>query len=197
MRLTEEQLDWLRRRIPGAQAAADNLVATYALATSVGPVTPAARRVAVHPRDTHLFWRFDLVDESGQPLNEDWIARSVYAEACLHGGTGQAAVAEHARLVLRAPYRRLGLGRSIHAREQQLYRRWRIREIHMNAQQDGPVVWVRSFGFIPVDQQPLWAEWRSWARRRRLDPAAVTTCSQLPEAFLSGYSSLELYKVVE
>src|SRR5262245_41975033 len=137
------------RGMPGA-VADDDFQRTYAF---THPMNAAQRLRSNHPLPgpDGVQWQIELFDATGTPLCDGWLARNAYCSHPLVASRGRGAVARNARFVLSPTFRRRGVATALYASEETLYRRWGIREIHITAQQDGPVVWVRGFGFRLAD----------------------------------------------
>jgi hypothetical protein len=95
-------------------------------------------------------------------------------------------------------FKRQGLARSVYASEAVLYKNWGVREVHMNAREDGLVVWVKGFGFLPRSSLLLADEYVRWARRRQdVAREPPTRAADYPSEFLQSRDSLELFKVIQ
>jgi hypothetical protein len=72
-----------------------------------------------------------------------------------------------------------------------------LREIHIDARDDGLEVWVKYFGFLPRLPDLLAAQYVRWARGRKgCDPEPPRQAMDYPVEFLKSRDTLELYKVI-
>jgi GNAT superfamily N-acetyltransferase len=94
---------------------------------------------------------------------------------------------------VRPQFRRRGFARALYAAEEALYRRWGVREVHLLATDDGPVVWMR-FGFRFRDPELVQRSFREWNGRRQSDDAP-SDLRQLPEAL--GSNGVDMFRVLE
>jgi hypothetical protein len=139
----------------------------------------------------------ELFDEAGAELLEGWLSRRAYPSLPLAGSPHSGPVVRNERLVVRATFRRQGLATGVYLSEDTMYRKWGVREVHLTATEDGPIVWLRQ-GFRFRDEAAVLRSYAAWANRQRPPKPAVSNPAELPEAFLRhlGYGTVELVKVL-
>jgi hypothetical protein len=150
--------------------------------------------------DHDLLWRLLVYEPTqdecifeGTPL-----ARRIIAAAPLYGRRRtRGLVALNAAFFLKAKFQGRCFATCVYAREEDLYRRWGIREIQLNATSAGPVVWIRKFGFMPRESGALALSYTAWARERGQDPEPPADPANYPVDFLKLRSHLTLYKVLQ
>jgi hypothetical protein len=126
------------------------------------------------------------------------LARKIYRSMPPRSVRENDPVVYNALFQLKHNFRRQGLAKSVYAAEGVLYKKWGVREIHMNARDDELVVWVKDFGFLPRSLPFLATEHVQWARQRRdLAPEPPTRAADYPSEFLRSRDSLELFKVIQ
>lgn len=187
-------LAWLHGLCPSAQP--DDLDVTYNLSHPLNHSRTGAVSVQ---RASRLFWKVEFFEAGGRPVLDGWLARNLLPSFPLVSMPGTGVVVRNERLHVLLTYRGQGFASAVYDSEDRLYRRWGVREIHLTAEKDGPVVWVKKRGFVPQDIELVRADWRRWCRRTGHPLEFPDDVSQLPEEFLlSCYSAghLELYKVL-
>jgi len=74
----------------------------------------------------------------------------------------------------------------------------------MSALEDGPVIWIRRFAFLPSEPEVFEEKYREWARRKAMlqqqgpvpSPEPPERLEDYPEDFLRTQAGLMLYKVL-
>lgn len=187
--LSDEQLAALRSVV--SLGAATDIDRTYSFKHDLN----AKRELRRAGHDRGLFrWHVLMSDASGVCIFEDAapLARSV-GHVRLHGERGSAGlVAINDYFALTAHNRRRGFAAALYAAEKELYERCSVREIQLIATRDGPVVWIKKFGFLPSKPGFLASAFRS--RYARDVPADV---QDYPDDFLAAHPGLQLYKVLD
>lgn len=68
----------------------------------------------------------------------------------------------------------------------------------MSARDDGLVVWIKDFGFLPRSLPLLAEEYIRWTRQRRgVAQEPPTRAADYPPEFLRSRDSLDLFKVLQ
>jgi GNAT superfamily N-acetyltransferase len=199
MLLEAHVIAWLR---DGLERAVDerDLDVTYAFAHPLNE-RRALKRQSIErpPRPTSesALWHVEFYEGAGRPVLEGPLARRLWCAAPLWSTPGsRGAVALNARFVVRDEFRRRGFAQAVYASERELYSRWGVREIQLTATDQGPVVWVKSFGFLPQDPELLAEQYRGWAARTGRPAEVPDDPKDYPAPFLSGCYGLMLYKVL-
>jgi hypothetical protein len=198
MRLEPHVVSWLRERLHCAADESD-LATTYDFDHPLNHDRSLVRQVVdrMTPEESVL-WHVEFRAPDGVVVLDGRLARRVFSSTALFASRGRTGiVAYNARFQVRAEFRGQQFARSVYASERELYRRWGVQEIQLRAVDDGPVVWVKSFGFQPQEPEFLAEAYRSWATRngRPADPPDDVT--MYPEPFLSTCQGLMLYKVLQ
>jgi hypothetical protein len=144
-----------------------------------------------------LLWWICFLDAQGAEVLEPPLARKVFAAAPLWSTGERGPLAYNAALYVRQQFRRQGFATVVYAREDDLYRRWGLREIQITAVQEGLVVWIKRRGFRPRFPALLAAEYRYWAERRGLPVAAPASSHDYPDEFLLTRQQLDVFKVLQ
>lgn len=170
LRLTDGSVEWLRGALTGPVDALD-LDATYSFDHELNGSRSLARQMH---SERDLVWQLLVYEPGGDCLfcpEGGPLARKIVAAAPLYGGSRPSTgpVAFNAAFFLKREFRRRGFGTAVYAHEGDLYRRWGIREVQINATQDGPVVWLKR-GFLPKEPGSLKTLYPSWAARNGYDP---------------------------
>jgi GNAT superfamily N-acetyltransferase len=149
------------------------------------------------PLSDQVLWQIEFFEQSGGRVLDSPLARKVFGSRSLYGERNRiGAVAYNAAFYLRPESRRRGFGRTLYVSEENLYRRWGIREIQMRAMEDGPATWIKHFGFVPREPALLAQQYRDWAQRRGLPVDPPAQSADYPDPFLSSCNGLILYKVL-
>lgn len=187
-------LTWLGEA--GVPAVENDLELTYGFAHHLNARRVKDKLEVRHEAQPYLLWwirfyerdRDDCILEDGVPL-----ARKVFAKCGLSSGeVGR--VAYNATLFLRSEYRRKGFATALYASEAELYQRWGVDEIQMQATRDGLRVWITRFGFEPMVPELVEFAYRNWAATRRTDPDPPERAADYPPEFLSSFQMLDLRK---
>lgn len=147
-----------------------------------------------------LRWRVDICATDGARVVESPIVRQIFPSSALWspGRSTGVVVYNHAFILVEA-FRHAGVGRALYDAEDRLYRRWTVREVHLQAQQDGLVVWPKlGFTTTPDRLALLRQEYTSWARRAKSAPPAVwpDALDEFPAEFLRSRGQLDMFKVL-
>lgn len=195
--LSVASLQWLQQ-LPGAVAANDLDVA-YSFAHPLNQSRELAREsLTADVDDEHLLWWMKVYAADREEIFDAPLARKVYRNAPLRSVRENGPVVYNALFQVRQSFRRQGFATSLYTAEGALYKKWGVREIHMNARDDGLVVWVKSFGFLPRSSPFLATEYIRWARQRRgVAQEPPTSAADYPSEFLRSRDSLELFKVIQ
>jgi GNAT superfamily N-acetyltransferase len=186
----------LLRQVVAEVVSDDDLELTYAFVHELNG-RREMRRILPLANRPGIRWEIFFFSPEEQPLLDGWLARFITNSLPLERGKGERGLLVHnAWIELLPQYRLRGFARALYASEERLYRRWGVREVHIHAQKDGPVVWVKHFDFDVADREQLAADWRSWASRHG-HPATMPDLAMLPREFLSRYDDLHLIKVLE
>ncbi len=164
-------------------------------------------RQQLNQRDTSFHWAIEFYDGNDDATLEKPLARSVHSLIPLLSAASEGPVAYNENFYVRPEHRKKKLGTALYAAERALYLRWGVREIHIDARDDGLVVWIK-FGFLPQEPEALQEKYGEWARRvtaRLRAEGSATSPPKLdppedprayPEAFLREQQGVMLYKVV-
>lgn len=140
-------------------------------------------------------WHVEFYEAREAPIFEVPLARRLLSRGTAHTGA-MTRVVFNATFYLLPAYQRSGFARALYDAEATLYRRWGVCEIQLQAQRDGLSVWIKKFGFQPMDPGHVFAAYPSWARRNQLDPEPPSRIQDLPDAYLQTRDQLDLYKVL-
>lgn len=195
VRLEPHICEWLRENLQ-VVVSDDDLATTYDFAHAFNAHRELAKQQTSSVGDENLLWQIEFFDANGAKPLEAPLARRIFAAVKLYSVRAKGVVALNAHLALRAGNEKQGFGRVIYAREDELYRRWGVREIHLKALGDGPIVWIKKFNFVPQRPQFLAEEYRAWAPRNGYSATPPTDPINYPDAFLSHHEGLMLYKVL-
>lgn len=195
--LSASSVQWLQQ-LPGVATAAD-LDLAYSFAHPLNQARELAREsLAGSGTDEHLLWWLKIYAASQEEVLEAPLARKVYRSMQLRSARGNGPVVYNALFQIKRSFRRQGLAKSVYVAEGVLYKKWGVREIHMNAREDGLVVWIKEFGFLPQSLPFLATEYIQWARQRRdVAREPPTRAADYPSEFLRSRDSLELFKVIQ
>jgi GNAT superfamily N-acetyltransferase len=197
--LNDDQLAALRDVGVGT-ARHDDLSSAYAFPHALNKSGALKKGILEGNRPSRFRWWVLLRDGDGRCLfeGETPLARRVgqamsLASGAVSSGSGAATIAFNDQLKIEPTLRGKGLARAIYDAEEALYRRWGVREIQIPmAQDDGLVVWIKKFGFLPQDPRTLAADYNDWPGSRSAGP--VSTPAGYPEQFLRTQGTLALYK---
>lgn len=195
MILSVATVRWLQR-LPGTVAAHDLDVA-YSFAHPLNQSRELAKEVlTTDADDEHLLWWMKIYTVDRKEVLEAPLARKVYDRAPLRSVRENGPVVYNALFQVKQSFKRQGLAKSVYEAEGALYKKWGLREIHINAREDGLVVWMKSFGFLPRLPKILATDYAGWARQRGLPPKPPDHATDYPAEFLRSRDSLELFKVI-
>jgi len=196
MILSSANVEWLRQ-LSGAEVAANDLDDTYGFHHPLNHSRNLSKQMVVTSGDgEHLLWWIEFYDVNRERVLDAPLARKVHRSYPLHSVRANGPVVYNALFRIKASFKGRGLAKSLYTAEGALYRKWGLKEIHINALDDGLVVWVKKFGFLPRLPGVLATEYADWARRKGIDPSPPVQPADYPEEFLRSRNSLELYKVV-
>jgi GNAT superfamily N-acetyltransferase len=136
----------------------------------------------------------------GEPILERDLERWLCDNKRLSEKRGRARVACRVKFYARSNYRRQGFGQYILTREEDLFRRWGAKQIHVTAMDEGRWAWTREkFGYtLPsFDLNLLKQRYIEWQRENGLAPIIhAGALSEFPKEFLlsAATHSLPLYK---
>lgn len=195
--LSVANVQWLQQ-LPGVVATSD-LDVTYSFAHPLNQSRELVREsLAAGTDDEHLLWWMKIYAADRTEVLEAPLARKVYRNLPLRAARENGPVVYNALFQVKHGFKRQGFARSVYAAEGALYKKWGVKEIHMNARDDGLVVWMKGFGFLPRSLPLLAAEYVRWARQRpnvAQEPPALA--ADYPPEFLRSRDSLELFKVIQ
>jgi len=118
----------------------------------------------------------------------------------LLGQAGRSKVAVRVKFYVRRNFRQKGLATYIVGREENLFRRWGAKEIHVFAMDLGRWIWTREkfrYSIPPFDFGLMQQRYREWQRAMGVSNIRVATClSDFPKEFLlsSAVGTLPLFK---
>jgi hypothetical protein len=199
MLLEAHVVTWLREGLRGPVDERD-LDRTYAFEHPLNAQREIARQSIQRPPGApeSFLWHVRFYVSVGQEVLNGPLARKLYPRAALWSDPGtRGVVAYNARLVLREELRGRGFARSVYTSEHDPYSRWGVREIQTRAEDQGPLVWVKAFGFQPKQPELLAEQYRAWAIRNARPAEPPSDPRQYPAPFLSTCHGLMLYKVLE
>ena len=107
--------------------------------------------------------RIDIFSSTGDKINETYIEREYYEDYELRGTRELklGKVALHQTFFLKEMYQRLGLATSFFWKEINIYRDNGFKEIHLDAVEDGVIVW-RTLGYKYLDENTEHTLMRWW-----------------------------------
>jgi hypothetical protein len=194
--LSATNVQWLKQ-LPGT-VAEDDLDVAYGFAHPLnGSRRLSKETLSGSGKDEHLLWWITIYDTKEEPVLEAPLARKIYARTPLRSVRENGPIVYNALFKIKEGFQRQGLAKHLYAAEGVLYRKWGLKEIHINARDDGLIVWVKNFGFLPQLPDVLATEYGDWAGRRGLDPTPPVRAADYPAEFLRARDTLELFKVVE
>ena len=194
MILSAQAVTWLHATLEAPSPASNDLEKTYDFSHALN-ARRECKELTQQPQQS-LVWAIRFFDQNDEPILYGELKREVFAEFPLTSEPGsRAAIAQNKLFWLADSFKKQGFARAIYEREMALYRSWGIREIHLTAVDDGLVVWIKRFGFLPVKPDLLEEDYEGWARTWQRDPTPVPPCN-LPDDFLKSRDKLDLYKVL-
>jgi GNAT superfamily N-acetyltransferase len=149
-----------------------------------------------------LTYSVKLYLESGDPVldreMERWLSDN---KRLLQNPEVRAKVAFRVKFYCRSTFRGAGLATYLIPREEDAFRKWGAREIHVLAMDDGLWVWTRpQFGYTITqgDLQSLKQKHRDWQRARgSTQLVEISRLDEFPRDFFeTGVSFLSLFKVI-
>lgn len=195
--LSVANVQWLQQ-LPG-MVAANDLDVAYSFTHPLNQSRELAREsLTTGVGDEHLLWWMKIYAADREEVFDAPLARKVYKNMPLQSVRENGPIVYNALFQVKQSFKRQGFATKVYAAEAILYKKWGVREIHMNARDEGLVVWVKSFGFLPLSPPSLATEYVRWARQRRgfaLEPP--TRIADYPSEFLRSRESLELFKVIQ
>ena len=197
MVLSSTNVQWLRQ-IPGASVAAHDLSDTYGISHPLNDSRELSKQIVERSGDEEwLLWGLKIYDANREQVLEAPLVRKVYRSRPLRSVRSNGPVAYNALFKIKARFKGQGLAKHLYAAEGELYKKWGVKEIHIVAHEDGLVVWIKKFGFLPRRPGALATMYASWAQRRNIAQSPPISPADYPESFLQSLDSLELYKVIE
>lgn len=195
--LSAASVAWLQQ-LPGVVTAND-LDETYRFEHHLNQSRELVKEsLAVGRDDENLLWWMKICAASGEEVLDAPLARKVFKDFPLRAGRERGPVVYNALFQVKPAFKRQGLANRLYKAEGILYKKWGVREIHIDAREDGLVVWIKCFGFLPRSPSVLPADYPGWARQRKgVAPDPPAHPSDYPEEFLRSRSSLELFKVIQ
>lgn len=194
--MPDDVVAWLRETIGATESSSADLESTYAFVHVLNARRELMRLVPPTVKGQLLWW-IQFFDPDSTPVVEPPLARAVLRAQLRSDPTKSDVVARNLAFFIRPEFRRRGFGRAVYEAERTLYSRWCVREIHIDAHDQGPAVWIKRFGFQPEDPDELLADYEQWARRARAPTRfPPSTVAALPDEFLNGKPHLRLYKVL-
>lgn len=195
MVLSAANVQWLKQ-LPGP-VTEDDLEVTYGFAHPLNRSRELAREtLARSGSDEHLLWWVKIYNADEEQVLDAPLARKVHMNKRLSSVRENGPVVYNALFRIKESFKRQGLATSLYAAEGMLFKKWGVKELHIDARDDGLVVWVKSFGFLPRLPGVLATEYGNWARRRGLDPTPPERAADYPAEFLRARDTLELFKVI-
>jgi hypothetical protein len=204
--LTRDNLYWLRKNLTGLVTRWD-LARTYTFRHPL-ILGRALEEQFVEDADTRAFrWKLRFYNDLDKSirLTLNPIARSIVLDWELFGSDEVGVVALNDLLKLetfvaadgtRRKAHGHGIGPTVYDRELVLYRRWGVREIHLNAVDFGRTKWVK-LGFVPQDPGFVAEKYDEWARAQGVTTPLPADPKHYPPDFLKSFDWLPLYKVVQ
>jgi GNAT superfamily N-acetyltransferase len=190
MDLSADAIRWLSTHFAHT-ATVDELDATYSFEHRFNGTRKLVRQCATGDR---LEWRVEFVHGDTKTLVLP-LDRHVVPSAKLRGAARWGRVAYNEMFQICEQYRRQGFGRALHTAELSRYAAWAIEEIHVEAVDDGLVVWPR-LDFEPERPGLLARAFSVWSEKRGLALPPPAALRDYPDDFLREMAWLPLYKVV-
>jgi hypothetical protein len=161
MRLQDHVVEVLRSNVSGSVEAGD-LDEAYDFQHAWN-----ASRTLEPPRtkSASVQWHINFFDKDGAASLKQPLSRSVYFDLPLFGSVGTGTVVRNEAFYPVPACRNCKLGRALYAREEKLYAKWGVREIQILANDSGPAVLIKHFGFLPQDPRALEEAYEGWARK--------------------------------
>jgi hypothetical protein len=186
MSLAGEPLDWLERH--DFDANVDDLNDTYAF---FHPLLRDRTVQAFVWSEDVLRWHVDLLGHAGRSLLEGRMTRSLETHGPLYSSGGRGRIAINDSFRLREEFRQKRIATYTYEAEARLFARWAIREVHLEATDDGRVAWPR-LGYQAVYRFVLDEQFEEWSGGQP-PPAEL---SEFPEEFLTSVPCIHMYKVI-
>lgn len=195
--LDDDFLAWLRSL--GAPAEKGDLAGAYSF-----PHELNARRELLHTEqaDDCVAWFVEFHASTGERTLTEPSQRKVLRNAPLQGTVDVAygPIAFNVNLHVCVPLRRKGFGTALYGAELTLYSHWRLREVQLSAQDEGPFFFLTKQGFQPAEPEELRRSYEEWASDHpECPPQAPADPRHYPESFLKDPTVcgiLLLYKVL-
>ena len=191
--LTDTSMQWLAC-LPGAVDQHD-LTRTYAFVHPLNHRRSLARQV-VSGDEGDLMWWIEFFNIDGRAVTDPALSRRVFRAKAFFGSAGDGPVAYNAYFRIADEFKRAGFASAVYDSEDALYRRWEIREVHISAHDEGLVVWIKKFGFLPAEPGVLAEDFATWSRLRREPNRVPAQPADYPDAFLRERGILDVYKVL-
>ena len=191
--LSEAALAWLADR--GLVAVPLDLQETYSFSHEA---VTARFLTRLEVKSHSLLWAV-MLHCDGESILDRNLARRLVQDWQLASRPEKGLIAYNAEFYLKEEFRRRRVASTVYPREFDLYRRWGVPEIHMMAQEQGRLVWLRQFGFRPPSDVAvmLQTEYAGWAEKRGLSTTAPIDPIDYPDEFLLARHELKLFKVVQ
>jgi hypothetical protein len=196
VRLSGPTVEWLRRCC-NADAADDDLERTYEFPHALNGKRTLKKEQVCPTTQSFLLWWIEFFTSERQSVLEYPLSRKYYPDHPLASRAGaRANIAFNAVLRVADQFKGNGFARAVYGVEEQLYRKWKVAEVQLNAIDDGCVVWIKKFGFEPKDPEVLKEDFPGWARMNKLDPTVPERAADYPDSFLRSRQQLHVYKVI-
>lgn len=196
MHLSGESIEWLRRRC-NADAAQDDLERTYAFPHALNARRTLKRDQVCPKTEAIYYWWVEFQSPNNENVLAYPLSRKLYPDHQLASRAGATAnVAVNAVFRVVDQFKRQDFARGVYRAEADLYKKWKVAEIQLNAIDDGCVVWIKKFGFEPKDPEVLEEDYPTWARMNNLEPTVPARAADYPDAFLRSRQELHVYKVI-
>lgn len=201
MLLTSTQLVWLRQSLVPL-ASDHDLERAYDFEHALNQRRQLERVFTFEPRGSqgHQFrWWVLFFCGSARSLTQDNapVSRSIIGGTKLIRSAGTGLVAYNERIDLEQTFHGQGFSTALYKAEEQLYKNWKVQEVHLTALGVGRTVWLKpKFGFSPVRPGMLAESFKEWAHKHRVSPEVPSAPHLYPPAFLDQLSELKLFKVL-
>jgi hypothetical protein len=146
-----------------------------------------------------MVWEVHFFAKDGTAVLEVELSRVLRAHEPLESSPENGRVVDNIIVWLRKEFKRQGFSRALYESEEILYRRWGVKEIHLQAVDDGRFVWIKHFGFQPVPNiaRLLPAQYEAWSTEKGRAAVAIGSVVDYPDEFLASLGRLDLVKVLQ
>ena len=194
MKLSETSVQWLRTSL-NADVSPDDFELAYGFEHPLIAQRALVRQVAMAG---DFQWQVQFFDGTGECMfkSNGALTRRLYTNIPLCGARSTGPVAYNESFRLKTPFRRKKLATSVYREEEQLYARWGVKEIQMQAIEAGPAVWIKKFEFLPKHPGALAEAYVTWAAEMGLEGEPPANPALYPTPFLNTRPELELFKVI-